>query len=159
MAHVDALTPLTALSPLDGRYRGKIAALAKLFSEYGLIRERVKVELAWLEALSDEPGIVEFPPLSASARALLSPVADEFAVAEAERVKAIERTTNHDVKAIEYWLRERFAGNEEIKRAIAFIHFACTSEDINNLAYGRMLETARCDILLPALKGLIADLR
>src|SRR5215470_7770481 len=159
MAHVDALTPLTALSPLDGRYRGKIAALAELFSEYGLIRERVKVELAWLDALSDEPGIVEFPPLSASARAGLGSVADEFAVAEAERVKAIERTTNHDVKAIEYWLRERFAGNEEIKRAIAFIHFACTSEDINNLAYGRMLDTARRDILLPALKGLIADLR
>jgi adenylosuccinate lyase len=159
MAHVDALTPLTALSPLDGRYRGKIAALAELFSEYGLIRERIKVELAWLEALSDEPGIAEFPPLSASARTLLGSVADEFAIAEAERVKAIERTTNHDVKAIEYWLRERFAGNEEIKRAIAFIHFACTSEDINNLAYGRMLDMARRDILLPALKGLIADLR
>ncbi|HXX84386.1 MAG TPA: adenylosuccinate lyase [Casimicrobiaceae bacterium] len=159
MAHADALTPLTALSPLDGRYRGRIAALAELFSEYGLIRERIKVELAWLEALSDEPGIVEFPPLSASARARLGSVADEFAVVEAERVKAIERATNHDVKAIEYWLRDRFAGNEEIGRAMAFIHFACTSEDINNLAYGRMLDTARRDILLPALRALIADLR
>jgi adenylosuccinate lyase len=159
MANADALTPLTALSPLDGRYRGKIAALAKLFSEFGLIRERIKVELAWLEALSDEPAIVEFPALSASARALLASVADGFAVSEAERVKAIERTTNHDVKAMEYWLRERFAGNEEIARAIAFIHFACTSEDINNLAYARMLVAARRDILLPALKGLTTDLR
>ena len=155
----DALTPLTALSPLDGRYRGKVAPLAELFSESGLIRERIKVELAWLEALSDEPGIPEFPPLAAPTRAHLASVVEEFGVADAQRVKAIERTTNHDVKAMEYWLRERFADAADIARAVAFIHFACTSEDINNLAYGRMLVAARREVLLPALNGLREELR
>jgi adenylosuccinate lyase len=155
----DALTPLTALSPLDGRYRGKVAALAELFSESGLIRERIKVELAWLEALSDESGISEFPPLSASTRAHLASAVEEFGVADAQRVKAIERTTNHDVKAMEYWLRERFAHAPDIARAVGFIHFACTSEDINNLAYGRMLVAARREVLLPALNGLREELR
>ena len=155
----DALTPLTALSPLDGRYRSKVAALAELFSESGLIRERIKVELAWLEALSDEPGIPEFPPLSAPTRAHLASVVEEFGAADAQRVKAIERTTNHDVKAMEYWLRERFADAPDIAGAVAFIHFACTSEDINNLAYGRMLVAARREVLLPALNGLREELR
>ena len=159
MPPADALTPLTALSPLDGRYRDKVAALAALFSEGGLIRERVKVELAWLEALSDEPAIAELPPFSASARAQLASVLEAFAAADADRVKAIERTTNHDVKAMEYWLRERFAGSHEIARAATFIHFACTSEDINNLAYGRMLRAARRDVLLPALSALKDELR
>ena len=159
MPNADALTSLTALSPLDGRYRGKVAELSTWFSEYGLIRERIRVELAWLEALSDESGIAEFPALSHSARALLASVTDQFTLADAERVKAIERTTNHDVKAMEYWLRERFADSPEIARAIEFVHFACTSEDINNLAYGRMLIGARRDLLLPALKGLIEDVR
>jgi adenylosuccinate lyase len=159
MPNAAALTPLTALSPLDGRYRAKVAALAEYFSEYGLIRERMRAELAWLEALSDEPGVSELPAFSSAARALLATVSKEFSVSDAERVKAIERTTNHDVKAIEYWLRERFADAPEITRASEFIHFACTSEDINNLAYNRMLGDARREVLLPVLAGLTADLR
>jgi adenylosuccinate lyase len=159
MSTSDALTPLTALSPLDGRYRGKVAALADHFSEFGLMRERVRVELAWLEALSDEPGVVEVPAFSAATRALFQEVHRDFSVADAERIKAIERTTNHDVKAVEYWLKERFKGVAEITRAAEFIHFACTSEDINNLAYALMLVDARRDILLPALAALTSDLR
>ncbi|MGH8316318.1 MAG: adenylosuccinate lyase, partial [Steroidobacterales bacterium] len=104
----EPLSSLTALSPLDGRYRAKVAALAVHFSEFGLIRERVRVELSWLEALSDEPGIGEIPPFSAATRKLLVQVARDFGVTDADRVKAIERTTNHDVKSVEYWLKERF---------------------------------------------------
>jgi adenylosuccinate lyase len=159
MSTSDALTPLTALSPLDGRYRAKVAALAEHFSEFGLMRQRVRVELAWLEALSDEPGIAEVPPLSAATRALFSTVQRDFSVADAERIKAIERTTNHDVKAVEYWLKERFANVVEVTRASEFIHFACTSEDINNLAHGLMLVDARRDVVLPAVALLIGDLR
>ena len=153
------LSSLTALNPLDGRYRNKVAALAESFSEYGLIRNRIKVELAWLQALAEEPGITEVPPFSAPTRALLAAAAAEFGVADAERVKAIERTTNHDVKAVEYWLKERFATTPEIARAAEFIHFACTSEDINNLAYGLMLGEARTGVLLPAIRALVGDLR
>ena len=159
MPTVDALSPLTALSPLDGRYRTKVAALAEYFSEYGLIRERIRVELAWLEALSDEPGVAEVKPFSGAARAMLAVAAADFTVADAARVKAIEQTTNHDVKAMEYWLKERFASAPEISAASEFIHFACTSEDINNLAYGALVLGARREVLLPALTGLIADLR
>src|SRR5881409_15824 len=159
MPNADALNVLTALCPLDGRYRAKVAALAGYFSEYALIHERVRVELRWLEALSDEPAIAEVPPFSASTRALLGDVAAQFTVADAERVKAIERTTNHDVKAIEYWLKERFAGVPEIARASEFIHFACTSEDINNVAYALMLAQGRRDILLPTIAALTSDLR
>jgi adenylosuccinate lyase len=159
MSTSDALTPLTALSPLDGRYRTKVAALADHFSEFGLMRQRVRVELAWLEALSDEPGIAEVPPLSAATRALFSKVQRDFSVADAERIKAIERTTNHDVKAVEYWLKERFASVVEVTQVAEFIHFACTSEDINNLAHGLMLVDARRDVLLPALVALTSDLR
>ena len=159
MPNADALTSLTALSPLDGRYRSKVAALAACFSEFGLIRYRVRVELKWLEALSDEPGIAEVPPFSAATRTLLAQVAAQFALPDAERVKAIERTTNHDVKAVEYWLKERFAAVPEIAQAAEFVHFACTSEDINNLAYALMLTDARRDVLLPALAALAADLR
>ena len=159
MSTSDALTPLTALSPLDGRYRAKVAALAEHFSEFGLMRQRVRVELAWLEALSDEPGIAEVPPLSAATRALFSTIQRDFSVADAERIKAIERTTNHDVKAVEYWLKERFASVVEVTRAAEFIHFACTSEDINNLAHGLMLVDARRDVLLPAVALLVGDLR
>ena len=153
-----SLSALTALSPLDGRYRSKLEPLAAYFSEAGLIRERIRVELVWLKALSDEQGIGELSPFSASARTLLDEAVAKFDVAQAERVKAIEETTNHDVKAIEYWLQERFAGAPEIARAAQFIHFACTSEDINNLAYGLMLAGARRDVLLPAVDALIADL-
>jgi adenylosuccinate lyase len=159
MPNADALSPLTALSPLDGRYRTKVAALAEYFSEYGLIRERIRVELAWLEALANEPCVTEVKPFSGAARALLAAAASDFTVADAERVKAIERTTNHDVKAMEYWLKERFASAPEISAASEFIHFACTSEDINNLAYGCMVLSARRDVLLPALAELTADLR
>ena len=153
-----SLSALTALSPLDGRYRSKLEPLAAHFSEAGLIRERIRVELVWLKALSDEQGIGELSPFSASARALLDEAVAKFDVAQAERVKVIEETTNHDVKAIEYWLQERFAGAPEIARAAQFIHFACTSEDINNLAYGLMLAGARRDVLLPAVDALISDL-
>jgi len=162
MPNADApvsLTALTALSPLDGRYRRKVVALSPYFSEFGLIRHRIQVELAWLQALADEPLIDEVPPFSASARALLAQVPATFTVADAERVKAIEQTTNHDVKAVEYWLKERFAAVPEIARATEFIHFACTSEDINNLAQGLMLAGARREVLLPELGALIADLR
>ena len=155
MPNADALTSLTALSPLDGRYRNKVAVLAEYFSEFGLIRERIRVELAWLAALADEPGIAEIAPFSSAARALLAAAVTDFSVADAERVKAIERTTNHDVKAMEYWLKERFASAPEIAAASEFIHFACTSEDINNLAYSCMVQAARRDVLLPALAALI----
>ena len=155
----DALTPLTALSPLDGRYRAKLTSLAEHFSEFGLMRRRVRVELAWLEALSDESGIAEIPPFSASARALFASVYRDFSVADAERIKEIERTTNHDVKAVEYWLKERLASVLEAARVSEFIHFACTSEDINNLAHGLMLADARREVLLPALSALTGDLR
>src|SRR6266700_3679936 len=154
-----ALTPLTALSPLDGRYRNKVATLAEQFSEYGLIRNRIRIEIVWLKALADEPRIAEVPPFSEHACALLDAAAADFGVADAERVKAIERKTNHDVKAVEYWLKECFATTPEIARAAEFVHFACTSEDINNLAYGLMLADARNTVLLPAIKALIQELR
>jgi adenylosuccinate lyase len=162
MSNADApasLSALTALSPLDGRYRSKLTALARYFSEYGLIRQRVHVELAWLQALADEPGVTEVAPFSAPTSALLARASAEFTVADAERIKTIEQTTNHDVKAVEYWLKERFAAVPEIARAGEFIHFACTSEDINNLAYGVMLAEARREVLLPELGALTADLR
>jgi adenylosuccinate lyase len=155
----DTRSALTALSPLDGRYAAKVAPLAARFSECGLIRARVRIEIAWLVALSEEPGIAEVAPFGAEARAALDAAAASFSTADAERVKAIERTTNHDVKAVEYWLRERLAGVPEIARVGEFIHFACTSEDINNLAYGLMLADARQTILLPALRGTAAALR
>ena len=162
MPNADAsvsLSALTALSPLDGRYRDKVAALAAYFSEYGLIRHRIQVELVWLQALADEAGLQELPPFSQPVRALLADAVGKFSAADAERVKAIERTTNHDVKAIEYWLKERFAATPEVARGAEFIHFACTSEDINNLAYGLMLAGARREVLLPAVDALIVVLR
>ncbi len=150
---------LVALSPLDGRYAAKVAALREHFSEYGLIRHRIRVELAWLCALADEPSFTELKPFSAAARREIDVVADTFGTADGERVKAIERTTNHDVKAVEYWLKERFAAVPEVAGATEFIHFACTSEDINNLAHGLALAAARRDILLPMLRDIAADLR
>jgi len=152
-------SPLTALSPLDGRYAGKVAALREHFSEFGLIRHRVRVEIAWLIALADEPAIPEVPPFSASARAALERAAQDFAPADAARIKDIERTTNHDVKAVEYWLKERVASVPEVARVAGFIHFACTSEDINNLAHALALAAARKDVLLPVLRDLAATMR
>jgi adenylosuccinate lyase len=155
----DSPTALTALSPLDGRYAAKVAPLAAHFSEFGLIRARVRIEIAWLIALSEEPAIAEVAPFSAAARAALDAATASFSPADAERVKEIERTTNHDVKAVEYWLKEIFAGTPEIARVGEFIHFACTSEDINNLAHGLTLAEARRAILLPALRDLAEALR
>ncbi|MEP6943160.1 MAG: adenylosuccinate lyase, partial [Betaproteobacteria bacterium] len=159
LSPLTALTALTALCPLDGRYRARVASLSAYFSEYGLIRERIRVELAWLQALSEAPEVTELAPFSVEARKALADAGAKFAVADAERVKAIEATTNHDVKAMEYWLKERFAGIPEIAAASEFIHFACTSEDINNLAYNCMLRDARHDVMLPALGELVAELR
>ena len=150
---------LTALSPLDGRYAQKVDPLRSCFSEFALIRDRVRVEIAWLLALSDEPAIAEVPPFSADARAVLADIGASFGEADAARVKAIERTTNHDVKAVEYWLKERVAGEPQIARVHEFIHFACTSEDINNLAYGIALAKARQSVLLPTLEAIAGELR
>ena len=153
------LAALTALSPLDGRYAAKVARLREQFSEFALIRQRVRIEIAWLSALAAEPAIVEVPAFSTPAQQALAAVAAGFAPEDAARVKAIERETNHDVKAVEYWLKERLAGAPEIARVAEFIHFACTSEDINNLAHGIALAEARRDVLLPQLHGIVADLR
>jgi adenylosuccinate lyase len=155
----DALAALTALSPLDGRYAGKVVELREHFSEFGLIRARVCVEIAWLSALGHEPGIPEVATFSPAAQAALDAIGAAFTPDDAARVKAIERTTNHDVKAVEYWLKERLAGNSEIAAVSEFIHFACTSEDINNLAHGSMLANARRTTLLPALRAIAADVR
>jgi adenylosuccinate lyase len=148
------LTALTAISPIDGRYADKTAELRPIFSEYGLIRHRVWVEARWLQALARHPGISEVPPLSKSARHFLDGLVDSFTPADAQRVKDIERVTNHDVKAVEYLLKEKIAGNAELEAVSEFIHFACTSEDINNLAYALMLREARTRVLLPQLDEL-----
>ena len=150
---------LLALSPLDGRYAGKVEALRPIFSEYGLIRARVKVEVEWLLALGREPGVVELPAFSTAATARLRALADGFSPGDAARVKAIERTTNHDVKAVEYFIKERFAEDVELRPALEFVHFACTSEDINNLSYALMLEEARQTVLLPTLDTLVTHLQ
>ena len=152
------LTSLTALSPIDGRYAEKTYGLRSIFSEYGLIRYRIQVEARWLEALAAHPGIPEVPPLSADAAQRLRNIAEQIGEAEAHRVKVIESTTNHDVKAVEYFLKEKFASNEELAAIKEFTHFACTSEDINNLAYALMLRDARSQVLLPALDKLIGAL-
>ena len=153
-----ALTPLNALSPLDGRYHNKLAALRDIFSELGLIRYRVLVELAWLKALAAEPKIAEVPAFAPVTRAQLDDVVARFSQADGEAVKAIEVKINHDVKAIEYFLRDKLGANREVMKAAEFIHFACTSEDINNLAYARMLQRARDEILLPALDRIMERL-
>lgn len=158
-ANAAAQFALTALSPLDGRYAGKVAALAEHFSEFGLIRARVRIEIAWLCALAADPGVPEVAPFTPEVRATLDAVGAGFSVADAARVKALERTTNHDVKAVEYWLKERFATVPEVAAVAEFIHFACTSEDINNLSHGLMLAEARSAILLPALRSVASDLR
>src|SRR5688572_7203608 len=150
------LTALTALSPLDGRYADKCDALRNLFSEYGLIRFRTMVEVRWLQDLAGHPGIEELPAFDNKTNAFLDAMLNAFSLADAERIKAIEKTTNHDVKAVEYFLKEKFATHASLKAASEFIHFGCTSEDINNLAYGLMLARARTDCLAPAI-GQILD--
>jgi len=149
---------LTALSPLDGRYAKTVEPLREYFSELALIRYRVRVEVGWLAALAAEPGIVELGPLAPQTFAKLRALIERFTAADGERVKAIERETNHDVKATEYWIRERVAGDPALVAASAFIHFACTSEDTNNLAYALMVRDARDEVLLPVVDKLIEKL-
>jgi len=152
------LSQLTAISPVDGRYGSKTESLRPIFSEYGLIRHRVVVEVRWLQALSRQPDIPEVPSLSVHAERVLNEIIDNFSEQDAQRVKNIERTTNHDVKAVEYFLKEKIAGNEELEGVSEFIHFACTSEDINNLAYALMLREARNQALLPLLDAVIHEI-
>ena len=152
------LSALTAISPIDGRYAGRTAKLRALASEYGLIRYRVVVEVAWLRALAAHAGVPEVPRLSANAEAFLNALLAGFAEADAARVKEIERTTNHDVKAVEYFLKELFAALPELAAISEFVHFACTSEDINNLAYALMLRDVRSEVLLPELDAVIGAL-
>ena len=137
------LSALTAISPVDGRYGSKTTELREIFSEYGLIKYRVTVEVRWLQALAQANGIDEVPSLSAEANDVLNSIVDNFSQQDAMRVKDIERTTNHDVKAVEYLLKEKVANNAELNAINEFIHFACTSEDINNLSHGLMLKEAR----------------
>ncbi len=153
-----SFSALTALSPLDGRYAAKVEGLRAHFSEFGLIHNRVIVEIEWLKALAAEPLIAEVPAFSADTLIALDALARAFSEADAERVKTIERTTNHDVKAVEYFLREHFASNAEVARVGEFIHFACTSEDINNLSHALMLKAGRDTVLLPALNAVTTRL-
>ena len=153
------LSSLTAITPLDGRYASQVDALRPYFSESGLMRFRVQVEVEWLIALAAEPAIVELPPFSPATITLLRNLVQQFSEADGARVKAIEAQTNHDVKAIEYWLRERTADVEEMRTAGEFIHFACTSEDINNLSWSLALADCRNTVLLPALDALVQKLR
>ena len=153
------LSELTAISPVDGRYGSKTTDLRSIFSEYGLIYHRSLVEVRWLQALAAEPAIAEVPALSAEANQLLDNIITDFSLADAERVKAIEKTTNHDVKAVEYFLKEKIAGNAELEAVSEFIHFACTSEDINNLSYALMLFNGRKDSLLPFADQVIEKTR
>ena len=155
MEHSD----LRSLSPVDGRYAGKVDALRDFFSEYGLIRYRTLVEVRWLQWLADEPGIDELAPLTSVMKDMLNRIADDFSIDDAKRIKKIEAKTNHDVKAVEYYLREKIGTGADAGCVGDFIHFGCTSEDINNLAYGLMLRNARDDVLLPQMKRLTARLR
>ena len=148
-----ALSALTAVSPIDGRYQDKTASLRNVFSEYGLIRNRVLVEVRWLQQLAKHPAITEVPALSDEAQSVLNQLGENLTVEQAERVKQIERTTNHDVKAVEYLIKETIADNAELAAVSEFVHFACTSEDINNLSHALMLKEGRDDVLLPELQA------
>jgi adenylosuccinate lyase len=152
------LSALTALSPLDGRYAGRLGGLRALLSEFGLMHRRVQVEVEWFIALSDA-GLAEFAPLSEAARGLLRGLVARFSEADALAIKDIERTTNHDVKAVEYWIKARLAPHAELAAASEWVHFACTSEDINNTSHALMLQAARREVLLPAIDRVLASLR
>jgi len=152
-------TMLTALSPLDGRYASKVDALRPQFSEYGLIRRRLQVEIEWLKALAAEPHFAEIPAFSPATVAALDALVANFQPEHAAEVKEIEAVTNHDVKALEYWIKKKLADNAEVMRVSEFIHFACTSEDINNLSHALMLQAAREEALLPTLDKVVARLR
>ncbi len=148
---------LTAISPIDGRYADKVDLLRPIFSEFGLIRFRVQVEVRWLQALANQAEIVEVAPFSANANSLLENIISQFSEDDAQRVKTIEKTTNHDVKAVEYFLKEKIAGNAELEKVSEFIHFACTSEDINNLSYALMLKAGR-EVILAQIEAVISSL-
>ena len=152
------LSALSAVSPIDGRYGNKTAPLRDVFSEFGLIKRRVLVEVRWLQCLARHPAIEEVPALSPTATALLESIALEFSEIDARRIKDIEATTNHDVKAVEYFIKERFAGNAELEAVSEFVHFACTSEDINNLSHALMLRDGVADVLRPAMQRIIVTL-
>ncbi len=153
------LNSLSAVSPIDGRYGRATAVLRPIFSEFGLIRYRVRVEIRWLQMLAANPDIKEVPALSDTANALLNSITDNFSLEDAQAVKNIERTTNHDVKAVEYFLKDKIKDNEELMAINEFIHFACTSEDINNLSHALMLSEARSEVVLPKLKEIIDAIR
>ena len=153
------LSTLTAISPIDGRYASKVDALRPIASEFGLMRARVEVELAWIKSLASNPQINEVPPLSEQAIAHIVAIVADFSETDGESIKGIERTTNHDVKAIEYFIKEQFAVNPELNAISEFVHFACTSEDINNLSYSLMLTRMRDDILAPKMWEIIDFLR
>ncbi|KMQ74731.1 adenylosuccinate lyase [Marinobacter subterrani] len=152
------LTALTAISPVDGRYGSKVTVFRDIFSEYGLIRNRVTVEIRWLQKLAAHPGVTEVPAFSADANACLDRLVSEFSLADAERIKEIERTTNHDVKAVEYFIKEKIAGVPELHAVTEFVHFACTSEDINNLSHALMLREGLDHGLLPAMDRVVDKL-
>ncbi|MFW5825255.1 MAG: adenylosuccinate lyase [Marinobacter sp.] len=152
------LTSLTAISPVDGRYGNKVTVFREIFSEYGLIRNRVRVEVRWLQQLAAHPGIPEVPALSAAGRDVLDQLVDHFSLEDAEAIKAIERTTNHDVKAVEYFIKDRIAPVDELQAISEFVHFACTSEDINNLSHALMLREGLDDGLLPAMERVVSRL-
>ena len=153
------LSKLTAISPIDGRYASKVDALRPIASEFGLMRARVEVELAWIKSLASHPHIDEVAPLSEQAIAEIDAIVTQFSEDNGQRVKAIERTTNHDVKAIEYFIKEQFEDNPELRSISEFVHFACTSEDINNLSYSLMLTRMRDDVLQPTMRQIIDLLR
>jgi adenylosuccinate lyase len=153
------VSTLRALSPSDGRYADKVNGLRDIFSEYGLIRYRVLVEVRWLQSLSDEASIAELAPPSAVMKDVLNHIVDNFSLDDAERIKKIEATTNHDVKAVEYFIRERLGDGPETQALKDFLHFGCTSEDINNLSYALMLRTARKDVVVPQMRELRAKLQ
>ena len=153
------LSMLTAISPIDGRYASKVDALRPIASEFGLMRARVEVELAWIKSLASHPQIDEVAPLSEQAIAQIDAIVTDFAEADGERIKEIERTTNHDVKAIEYFIKEKFALSPELNAISEFVHFACTSEDINNLSYSLMLTRMRDDVLAPKMREIVEFLR
>lgn len=158
MISSDSLNALTALSPLDGRYQSKVAALRPLLSEAGFMHHRVIVEIEWLKALANA-GFAELPAFSAEALGRLDALKADFSEADAQRIKEFEATTNHDVKAVEYFIKEKFQSHDELKRAAEFVHFACTSEDINNMSHALMLKAAREQVVVPTLRKVVASLR
>ena len=147
------LSALTAVSPIDGRYGSKTAELRSIFSEFGLIKYRVQVEVRWLQRLAEHAGVAEVPAFSEEANTLLNTIVDQFSEEDAQKIKDIESTTNHDVKAVEYFLKEKIETNAELAAITEFVHFACTSEDINNLSHGLMLKAGRDEVVLPYLEN------